>query len=122
MSQAIITTSKVVKEPERPAPYTKAEQMVLVQRYRDFANGGARQADAQLALENTRLANEEKLKVADEEAFAALFGNETPESSPSKSSTVQRVSNMEGTFRFRYVQYYTGAPTKKDTEPSLLDL
>lgn len=113
------------KQPERPAPYTQAEQIALVQGYQDFANGGVREADARLALENTRLANEEKLRVADEEAYAALFGDDTtPTSSPPKNNiVVQRVSDMEGTARYRYVQTYTSSPAKANAEkPSLLDL
>ncbi|WEW55997.1 DEAD-like helicase superfamily protein [Emydomyces testavorans] len=113
---------------ENAVPYTCTEQLAVVQRYRDFANGGAKEADAQLVLERQQFAMKEKLRVADEEAYASLFGDEATNSSPAQNSMVERAPDIEGTARFRFVQYYSSAPVSGNSggltkdEPSLLDL
>ncbi|KAI2023264.1 hypothetical protein LOZ46_001595 [Ophidiomyces ophidiicola] len=110
---------------ENLRPDSKAEQVASVQRYRDFANGGARKADAQLALATQRLAVEEQLRVADEEAFASLFGEDIVNTSSAlQNSTVTRAPDIAGTARYRYVQYYSNASGQRSDkeEVSLLDL
>ncbi|EER27806.1 hypothetical protein CPC735_031420 [Coccidioides posadasii C735 delta SOWgp] len=118
---------RVPQYPKNAAPLTSAEQMASVQHYRDFANGGAKEADAQLALQTSRLAVNEKLRLADEQAYASLFGEVTTDVSTTGNPLMERVADTGGTSRFRVVQFYSAAPTQVNggsmkEEPSLLDL
>jgi hypothetical protein len=73
-----------------------------------------------------QLALEEEHKRLDEEAFISLFG--TPSTFPKvETTTVGRVSDVNGESRRRYIQYYSNhrALTSKGgtraQEPSLMD-
>ncbi|KAL2002464.1 hypothetical protein VTN02DRAFT_6731 [Thermoascus thermophilus] len=92
----------------------------LLQRYREFANGGAKEQDELLAARANDLAAEEMKNQLDDEAFKDLFGNyghdtKMPEPNVPGTHTVTRVPDGKGGFRERYVDYYfngQASPTK----------
>lgn len=118
-------TVPLVETPTGPIDGSE-KHAALVRRYRNFASGGAEIEDARLAVMRKQLTLEEEHKRLDEEAFRCLFG--TPSNCPprTETTTVGRVSHVQGESRRRYVQYYSnqgrpGANGKISEEPSLID-
>lgn len=86
------------------------EHHALVQRYQEFATGGAQEQDVLLAKTQQQLAVDEELRLADEASFAALFGEANPITIPIRDGTVENILDVDGMTRRRYTQYYSNAP------------
>jgi hypothetical protein len=98
-----------------------------VQRYQEYADGGAKIEDARLEEMKDKEAMEEAKKRLDEQSFADLFGDgeaSTPTSQPAVQVTVKQVPDGKGGWREERTHHFTTqvTPSKsKRQETSLLD-
>lgn len=104
------------------------ERAMALQRYHDFANGGAAEEDRRLLEETKKLALEEEQKRRDDQTFEDLFGEGKPGGSKDTGTrtTVKKVPDGNGGWREQRTEYFQPAPPKtskpKAEEPSLIDL
>lgn len=102
------------------------ERAMALQRYHDYANGGAAEEDRLLHERAKKLALEEEQKLRDDQAFEDLFGEgkSVVSKDPPTRSTVKRVPDGKGGWREKRTEYYQPALPKslkpKAEEPSLI--
>lgn len=92
----------------------------LVQSYKDFANGGAKQHDNSLAKRFNDLALEQKKKNLDDEAFNDLFSDSS--TSPNGVSTATNVRDDESGIRKRHVEYYNADTSSSKSSSAVINL
>ena len=110
---------------ELPAALAKS---LSLQRYQEYADGGAKIEDARLGELMQKQASEEEQKRLDAQSYEDLFGNEAPMASGIQqpvSTTVKQVPDGKGGSREKRIYHYSSqaTPSKpKRQEHSLLDL
>lgn len=104
------------------------ERAMALQRYHDYANGGAAENDRLLLEKTKKLALEKEQQLRDDQTFEDLFGEGKPAGPKDKATrtTVKRVPDGMGGWREQRTEYFQPAPPKiskpKAEEPSLIDL
>ena len=111
------------------------DHTALVERYREYANGGSKREDMKLTAVSRGQAAKDELKRADNESFEAIFGNHTITETNAASAAYSGHSLATGTgkdrsaaegvidsqngspIRRKYMQYYsTGGHVRTESE------